>query len=192
MLMGIPDLKKNSKLLGIAVPVLILLAGFIVYEYGFLRLRLESTALDERKEAGLKTLRKSLELVSRKDEFEAKLGLLREARKAENAKVIEGSTPSLAAAALQSSLKTVITSRGGTIISERAERPEESGKFKKIGVTIDAMLPDSRALGDVLYAIETQVPYLSVRELDVRIRNYRDPRELVVKLKIMGLMAVKN
>jgi hypothetical protein len=31
-----------------------------------------------------------------------------------------------------------------------------------------------------------------VRELDVRIKNYRDPRELMVKLKVTGLMAVKN
>lgn len=190
--MEIQSWKKNSKLLGIAVPVFILLAGFMIYEYGFLRLSLESAALEDRKEAGLKTLGKSLELVSRKGEFEAKLNSLREVRKAENAKIMEGPTPSIAAAALQSSLKVVITSRGGTIISERAEKPEEFGKFKKLGVTIDAILPDSRMLGDALYAIETQVPYLNVRELDVRIKNYRDPRELMVKLKVTGLMAVKN
>jgi hypothetical protein len=54
-------------------------------------------------------------------------------------------------------------------------------------VTVDAVLPDTRALADTLYAIETQTPYLAVRELDARIRNFREPRDLTVKLKVSGL-----
>ncbi len=93
----------------------------------------------------------------------------------------------LAAATLQSTVKEVITSRGGSIASERVEKPEKSGNFQMITVTIDAILPDTRALGDTLLAIETQTPYLVVRELDTRIRNFRDPKDLTVKLKVSGL-----
>jgi hypothetical protein len=105
--------------------------------------------------------------------------------------MIEGQTPSLAAAALQNTIKGMITARGGTISSERAEKPEDTGKFKMITVTIDAILPDTRALGDTLYAIETQTPYLVVRELDTRIRNFKEPRDLMVKLKVSGLTGGK-
>jgi hypothetical protein len=56
-----------------------------------------------------------------------------------------------------------------------------------VTVTIDAILPDTRALGNTLLAIETQTPYLVVRELDVRIRNFRDPKDLTIKLKVSGL-----
>jgi hypothetical protein len=52
---------------------------------------------------------------------------------------------------------------------------------------MDAVLPDIRALGDTLYAIESQTPYLAVRELEVRIRNPKEPRDLSVKLKVSGL-----
>ena len=67
------------------------------------------------------------------------------------------------------------------------EKPEVLGKFKLISVSIDAVLPDAKALADVLYAIETQTPYLVVKEIDARIRNINDPRDLMVRLKISAL-----
>ncbi|MEJ2697488.1 MAG: hypothetical protein P8013_12675 [Candidatus Sulfobium sp.] len=53
------------------------------------------------------------------------------------------------------------------------------------------MLPDVRALGDILYSLETRTPYLVVKELDARIRNYRDPRDLMVKLNVSALTSGK-
>jgi hypothetical protein len=81
----------------------------------------------------------------------------------------------------------MITSRSGTISSERVEEPEDLGKFKIVSVSIDALLPDARALSDALYAMETQTPYLVVRELDTRVRNFSQPRELMVRLKVSGI-----
>ena len=73
------------------------------------------------------------------------------------------------------------------INSERVEKAEEVGKFKVISVTVDAVFPDIRALSDTLVTIETQTPYLVVREVDVRVRNYTDPKDLIVKLKVAAL-----
>ena len=126
-------------------------------------------------------------LIADRPTLEKNLIALREARKMENAKIIEGQTAPLAAATLQNTVKEVITSRGGSIVSERVEKPENAGDFKMVTVTIDAILPDTRALGETLLAIETQTPYLVVRELDTRIRNFREPRDLTVKLKVSGL-----
>jgi hypothetical protein len=139
----------------------------------------------------LRTLEKYINLIADKPRIEEKLAAMRETRKAESTKMIEGQTPSVAAATLQNSVKGMITARGGSISSDRVEKPEDAGKFKMITVTVDAVLPDTRALGDTLYAIETQTPYLVVRELDTRIRNFKEPRDLMVKLKVSGLTGGK-
>jgi hypothetical protein len=97
----------------------------------------------------------------------------------------------VAAATLQNTLKGMITARGGTISSERVEKPDTLGKFKVITISIDAVLPDAKVLSDVLLAIETQTPVMVIREMESRVRNYQSPRDLTVRLKVSGLTGGK-
>jgi hypothetical protein len=180
-------MRRNSKILAIALPLMVLLAGATLYQYGYLSVREDLADRQSLLATKTTTLAKQLALIADKPRIEERLALLKEARKAEDLKMVEGQTPSVAAAALQGAVKGMVTSRGGSITSERVEKPEDSGKFKMITVTVDALLPDTRALGDALYAIEAQTPYLVTREIDVRIRNFKEPRELMVKLKVSGL-----
>jgi len=184
-------MKRKSKVLVIAIPVMIVLLGAVVYQYGYLRVQTDLTAMEDTMSVKSKTLEKYMTLIAERPRIEERLNALRAARTAEYSKMIEGQTPSLAAAALQNTVKIMITARGGTISSERAEKSEDTGKFKMITITIDAVLPDTRTLSDTLYAIETQTPYLVVQELDTRIRNFREPRDLMVKLKVSGLTGGK-
>jgi hypothetical protein len=39
--------------------------------------------------------------------------------------------------------------------------------------------------------METQTPYLVVRELDARVRNYTQPRDLMIRLKVSGITGGK-
>ncbi|MCX5806047.1 MAG: type II secretion system protein GspM [Proteobacteria bacterium] len=171
----------------IALPFTLILLGFVIYEYGFLVIRAEQTATREIYELKAKGLEKQLALIVQKPQLEKRLDALKEIRKADDGKIIEGQTVPLAAAALQNTVKGIISSRGGTISSERVEKPEDLGKFEIISVTIDTAMPDIRSLSDAIYAIETQTPFLTIRELDVRIKDYREPRELQVKLKISAI-----
>ncbi len=180
-------MNKNSRLLMFAVPLAVVLFGLTVYEYGYLKVRSEAEARKEAAFEKKKILRKYLTLIAERPRIEARLTALTEARKAEAAKIIEGQTPAVAAAALQNAVKGMITLRGGTISSERIDKTEDLGKFKIITVAMDAMVPDVRALSDILYTIETQTPYLVVRELDASIRNYQAPKELILRLKLSGL-----
>jgi len=84
-------------------------------------------------------------------------------------------------------VKGIVIGRGGVISSERVGKPAEFGNFRTVNVTIDAVVPDVRALGDILYSIETRTPHLVVKELDTRVRNFRDPKELMVKMDIIAL-----
>lgn len=180
-------MKRKSKVLAVAVPLAVFLIGLTIYQYGYLKVQSEMAAMEDVASIKLKTLEKYLALIDAKPRLEAKLAALKETRNAEISKIIEGQTPSVAAAALQNTIKGMITARGGSILSERVEKPDDMGKFKRIAVTIDALMPDTRALNDTLYAMETQTPYLVVREMDVAVRNFREPRELMVKLTVSGL-----
>ncbi len=184
-------MNKKSRILAYAVPLLVVLAGLIAYEYGYQSVRREMASIKEIQFAKTRTLEKHLAVISEKPILEKKLATLTEKRKADDSKMVRTDTLSLAAATLQDTIKAIITGRGGTISSERVEKPEDVGKFKAVNVSMDIILPDARALGDVLYGIETRTPYIIIKEIDVRIREFRQPRELVVKLRIATLSGGK-
>ncbi|MCL5023902.1 MAG: type II secretion system protein GspM [Nitrospirae bacterium] len=183
-------MKRNRTLL-VMLPLALILVVFIVYRYGYVKVSTEIAGIKEDQAIKTKTLEKYISLIAEKPKLEKRLAALTEERKADNAKLFEGQTLSLAAATLQDTVKGIITSRGGTISSERVGKPEEYGKLKTIGVTVDAVVPDARALSDILYSLETRAPYLLVKELDTRVRDFRNPRELMVKLDISAMTTGK-
>ena len=72
------------------------------------------------------------------------------------------------------------------------EKAEDFGNFKTITVTVDTVLPDARGLADVLYSLETHTPYLLVKDVDVRVRNFKVPKELSVKFDVSGLTSTRQ
>jgi len=182
---------RRSKILIIAVPCTLILLCFVIYEYVFLAIRTEKAAVEELHAVKTRSLEKYVTLIARKAQLEKRLASLKEIRKADNGKIIEGQTASLAAAVLQDIVKGIITGRGGTISSERIEKPEEFGGFKIISVSIDTIMPDAGSLSEALFAVETQTPFLIIKEIDTRVRNYREPKDLLVKLKISSITAAR-
>ena len=181
---------KRSRLLLFAIPVIIVLACLLAFQR-YAAVRKDLAAVKEEEALKEKTLKKYVALIAERPELEKKAAGLKEQRKAHDTNLVEGQTLAIVAASLQDTIRTIVTSHGGTISSERAGKTEDRESFKVINVTIDTVLPDARALADVLYAIETRTPYLIVRDLDVRIRNMRAPKELSVKLDIAALSATR-
>ncbi|HEX2966113.1 MAG TPA: type II secretion system protein GspM [Syntrophorhabdaceae bacterium] len=180
-------MQKKSKLIVIAIPVIIILAAVTAYQYGYEGIKQEKASVRAMQSTNEKMLEKYIALIAEKPELEKKLAGLKEMRKAEDTKVIEAQTLSIAAASLQETVKTMVTGRGGSITSERVEKPDDLGKMKVINVSIDAVLPDTRALSDLVFGIETHTPYLVIKEIDTRVRNFREPKELMVKLRVSAL-----
>ncbi len=139
-----------------------------------------------------RVLEKQILLLSGRAQVESELVSLRETRKFENLKIVEGRTLAVAAATLQNTAKGILVSKGGAISSQRVDRPGTLGDFKVVSVIFDAEFPGTQALGEALYALESQIPWMVVRELDVRVKNLRDPRELAVKLSIEALSATSE
>lgn len=182
---------KKSRTLLLGIPLILIMAGYVVYEYGYLRVKADLAGIKDDQAVKGKLLAQYLSLIAEKPALEKRLAALKAERQADNTRLIEGQTPSLAAATLQETIKGIISGRGGSISSERVGKPEDLGKFKVISVSIDAVLPDARALSDILYSIETRTPYLVIKDLDARVRNLRDPKDLTVKLDVMALTGGK-
>lgn len=182
---------KRNRIIVLGIPLILILLGLVLYEYGYLRIQSEIASIKEDQALKIKTLEKYTALINERPQLEKELNSLKEIRRADDPKLIEGQTLSLAAATLQDMVKGIIVERGGTISSERVGKPEDHGKFKIINVSIDAVLPDLRALSHILYSIETRTPYLIVKELDTRVRDYRNPKELMVKLDVSALTTAK-
>ncbi|HWR59014.1 MAG TPA: hypothetical protein VN328_09020, partial [Thermodesulfovibrionales bacterium] len=92
---------NRSRMLIVGIPLILILLGIVFYRYGYLRVRTEIASIKEEEAVNAKTLGKYISLIAEKPRLEKKLGQLTEARKAENANLIEGQTPSLVAAILQ-------------------------------------------------------------------------------------------
>ena len=182
---------KKSKLLVFSIPLIIILFILVAYRYGYLEVRAKEASVKEEEAARLKMLAKYMALLAGKPELEKELAALKETRKSENSQLLEGQTPSIAAAALQETVKGMITGRGGTISSERIGKSEALGKFIVLNISMDTTIPDVRALADILYAIEARTPSLVVKEVDARVKNFKEPKELLVKLDISALTTGK-
>lgn len=180
-------MKRRSKLLMMSIPLIIVMAALAVYQYGIADIYRQAQELGEQQEVKVKLLARYSALIARKSALEKQMADLGQTRKNDEHKMVAAPTAAVACANLQSSVKGIITGRGGVINSERVEKTEEWGKFKMISVTVDAVFPDVRVLSDTLLAVETQTPYLVLKDVDIRVRNYAEPRELLVKLKVAAL-----
>lgn len=182
----------KNKMLILLIPVVAALLVVVAYRYGYLAVRAGIVSIKEEHAIKVKTFQKQMTLIVQKPAMQKRLDLLTEARKADNSKLFDGKTSSISTAALLETAKGTITGRGGTILSERAGKPGALGKLTVIAASIDASLPDARALGDVLYSIETRTPYLVVKEIDIRVKALNEPKELSIKLDITALSGEKK
>lgn len=177
----------KSKTLKASVVLIIILISLVIYEYGYLRVKAEIESIKEEQAMKTKTLQKYINIISEKPILEEGFAKLSETRKFYDSKLIAGETASVATATLQETVKGIIASKGGTISSERFIKAEDAGKFKIISVSIDAVVPDVMALSDILYFIETHNPYLVVKDIDARIINFKNPKQLNIKLDVSAV-----
>ncbi len=184
-------MERRNRLARLAAPLIIILLALVVYEYGYETVHGEMASLKEMQVAKTKTLQKSIAIIAEKPVLESRLAALKEKRKADDSKIIDAQTPVLAAAVLLDTTKSIITGRGGSITSERVEKPDDLGKFKVVNVSLDMTLPDTRALNDIIYNMETRTPYVIIKELDVRVRNFKEPRDLMTRLRVAALTGGK-
>lgn len=106
---------------------------------------------------------------------------------------LKNSAANLAGAELQELVRAAVEGNGGRITISQNQAPKDEGRYRQIGINVQffATTPN---LQKILYALETQQPYLVVENLTLRplnaFRGFRpaagqDP-EVNVQLDVVG------
>lgn len=106
---------------------------------------------------------------------------------------LKNSAPNLAGAELQELVRAAVENHGGRITTSQNAAPKDDGRFRQIGVNVQ-FFATTAALQKVLFALETQQPYLLVENLTVRpinaFRGFRPAAgqepEINVQLDVAG------
>lgn len=178
---------KGFKTLLITIPIAIILFGFVIYQYGYQEIQKRISSIKEEQDVKINILKKYIALMSEIPFLEKRLVSLKEILESYNEELMEGETEAIVSASLQETVRNIITNKGGKVTHERIGQGIETGRFKVISVGIEASMPDVKALSEALYVIETYTPYLLIKDIDVSIKDYGNPRELRVKLEISAL-----
>lgn len=112
---------------------------------------------------------------------------------------LQNTAPNLAGAELQDLVRAAIENNGGRITTIQIVVPKEDGRFRQIGVNLQ-LFATTPNLQKILYAIETQQPYLEVENLTIRplnaFRGFKpapgaEP-EVSVMLDVIGFATVEG
>lgn len=90
--------------------------------------------------------------------------------------LLKNTAPNLAGAELQELVRAAVEGNGGRITTSQNQPPRDEGHFRQIGVNVQ-FFANTPNLQKILYALETQQPYLMVENLTARplnaFRGYR-------------------
>ena len=168
-------LSQRTKQRGLA---LLILAGAVVIAW-FIALRplVEIVTGDsEESEHSLMLLGRYQALEDARPQVEAELREMQQ-RNAAMSGLIEGNSAALAAAAVQSDIKTIIESNGGSVLSTQNMPSKIADGFEKIEIQYDLSLPLG-SMKNVIYQIETHTPYFFIDHVTMRMPEGWQPENV--------------
>lgn len=146
------------------------------------------------------TLEQLRHLASSRQEVEARLQEFKARHKSEGS-LLKAQSVELAGAALQSHLRQLLEANGAELDSMQLLPVREEEGFRRISVSF-SFRATMNSLQPVLYAVETQVPYLFVQKLELRslrrlmstVRSSTDDQseELRVQLEVYGYQWIEQ
>jgi hypothetical protein len=170
---------------------MIVLLAMTIYEYGYKPLEAEIQMARQLRDSKTETLKKYLGIIAEIPQLEKELSRLDEEKRQQGQYLVQGQTQTVAASTIQDMVSSVITSRGGNTQSQRIDKPTKSGKFNIINIHFGAIVPDIKALTDILLALQANKPTIVIKEIDLRLQNFRDPRQLFVHMTVTAMTEAK-
>jgi general secretion pathway protein M len=106
---------------------------------------------------------------------------------------LKNTAANLAGAELQELVRSAVEGNGGRITTSQNQTPKEDGRYRQIGLNVQ-FFASTPNLQKILYALETQQPYLSIENLTLRplnaFRGFRpgagQEPEINVQLDVVG------
>lgn len=135
----------------------------------------------------MKQLEKYRQFVASKSHAEEELKHIESMAKRTTGKLLSGNTIPLAAANLQEILKALSAKNMVKIRSEKVLDSKSFDYFVQIPVQIE-FTSTVTELTNFIYDIETYQKLLTILDLNIRVTNRRDPRDINATVVVAGLM----
>ncbi len=173
---------RDKKFLTVGALALLL---FLVINYviiPFIQSEREIRESTEQKEV---TLEKYERIIAGRAEVEKQLAQVKKKQTQLNAKLLTGSTPSLAAADMQKMLEKIAATHDLEMKSVKVQDGEKQGDLLTIPLEI-RLQTDLERTRKFLADIEKSQKHLIVPSLKISVQNQRDPKEVIVTLVVTG------
>jgi len=177
------NLSKRDKrfvTVGAAALLLFLVVNYIIVP--FIQSEGEIRDGTEQKEV---TLEKFEKIIAGRAEVEKQLAQVKKKQSQLNAKLLTGSTPSLAAAEMQKMLEKISAAHDLELKSVKVQDGEKQGDLLTIPLEI-RLQTDLDRTRKFLADIEKNQKYLVVPSLKISVQNQRDPKEVIVTMVVTG------
>jgi len=130
-------------------------------------------------------LQKYERIINQRGEVEKKLAQLRGKQNEVSRALLQGSTPSLAAAEMQKILEKMSSTHELELKSVKVQDAEEQGTFLAIPIEV-RLITDLNRTRKFLADLEKNQKYFTIPQLRISLQNQRDPKEVIVTLVITG------
>lgn len=178
--MNISKRDKRFLTVGAAGLLLFLVINYIIIP--FIESEREIKEGTEQKEV---TLEKFEKIIAGRAEVEKQLAQVKKKQTQMNAKLLTGSTPSLAAADMQKMLEKISGTHDLELKSVKVQDGEKQGDLLTIPLEI-RLQTDLERTRKFLVDIEKNQKYLIVPSLKISVQNQRDPKEVIVTMVVTG------
>jgi len=174
--------RRDKKFLTVGALALLL---FLVINYiiiPFIQSEREIREGTEQKEV---TLEQYERIIAGRAEVEKQLAQVKKKQTQLNAKLLTGSTPSLAAADMQKMLEKIAATHDLEMKSVKVQDGEKQGDLLTIPLEI-RLQTDLERTRKFLADIEKSQKHLIVPSLKISVQNQRDPKEVIVTMVVTG------
>ena len=178
--MNVSKRDKRFLTVGAAALLLFLVVNYIILP--FIESEGEIRDGTEQKEV---TLEKFEKIIAGRAEVEKQLAQVKKKQSQLNAKLLTGSTPSLAAAEMQKMLEKISAAHDLELKSVKVQDGEKQGDLLTIPLEI-RLQTDLDRTRKFLADIEKNQKYLVVPSLKISVQNQRDPKEVIVTMVVTG------
>jgi len=174
--------KRDKRFLTIGALALLL---FIIFNYVITPFVESEKNIREGTEQKEMTLQKFEKIIAERAEVEKQLAQIKRKQTQLNAKLLTGSTPSLASAEMQKMLEKISSTHDLELKSVKVQDAEKVGDFLTIPLEI-RLQTDLDRTRKFLADIEKNQKYLIVPTLKISVQNQRDPKEVIVTMVVTG------
>ncbi len=172
--------REKKVLIAGAVVVILIIIFKLTLWYGDIAL-----TTGEYVEAKRMNLSKQLNKIAQKDKLLEKHENLSNELKVLESGLLPGSKPLVAAAMIQRDIKSIASSLGISIRSERALTPVDEGFYVAVPVEIGFSATTAK-FKDLLYRLSISPKLLTVSEVDIRVVNIKNPKDAITTLIVTG------